>query len=123
MRYPDQFALRMLYLVVQAAKHALHRFGMVVLNERDRPTYNLFKHLLIEAFVEKSPLIAENLRLEKNNIRNRKVSGFHCCGISRYDQDRLSGAAGKKSERDRSAAQPLNRRHGNRRDYRPGTTA
>jgi hypothetical protein len=64
-------------LVVQAAQHAPGAAAVVVLHEIDVQTGRLREGLPVEALVEEAPGIAEHLRLEQHDVRNRQSRGLH----------------------------------------------
>lgn len=50
LRHPDQFALRILFLKMQAAQHAMHGFTVVVLYEYHIQTRDLVEFALVKTF-------------------------------------------------------------------------
>ncbi|MNK83296.1 hypothetical protein D3C87_1031010 [compost metagenome] len=62
--YPDQFALSVLQLVMQATQYAFLRARVVVLNELRVQTGSVLERLGIETLVEKAALVTEHLRFD-----------------------------------------------------------
>ncbi|MNR68917.1 hypothetical protein D3C85_1937980 [compost metagenome] len=57
-------------LVMQPAQHALHRAGMVVLNEVWLQASHFIEHARIETLVEKAALVTENLWGKQEDFRD-----------------------------------------------------
>ena len=66
---PDQLALRGLQLIVQAAKHALSRAAVILLNELE-VYIRAFEMASMPGFEEKPAVVLKNARLDDDDVRN-----------------------------------------------------
>ncbi|MNH42378.1 conserved protein of unknown function [Pseudomonas inefficax] len=75
--YPYEFALRLMYLVMQAAQYMPARAGVVVLDEVDGTLYEALEDRVVEAFEEESAVIGEYVWLEQKDFRYCEGCCFH----------------------------------------------
>ncbi|MPN33590.1 hypothetical protein SDC9_181079 [bioreactor metagenome] len=66
----NQFALRLLDLIVKAAQDVANRTRMVILHKMRPDARRLKKRLLVVALEEKTTFIAEDFRLQQQDIGN-----------------------------------------------------
>ena len=77
MRHAHQLALRLFYLVMQAAQHTPGRARMVVLHKIKLFAQRRLKTCLVETFKEKTAFVAVHRRLNQQHISNRQRGCFH----------------------------------------------
>jgi hypothetical protein len=74
--HPNQFALGLIYLVMQAPQHVALRAGVIVLDEMRVNAY--VAHLsFIEAFQKKAPVITKDHRLDDQYSWNLRLLNVH----------------------------------------------
>lgn len=66
-----------------AAQDILCTLGMIVLRELKVVTRSFVEVLLVKAFEEKSPFVAEHFRLDQQHIQNGQWRNFHANTLSR----------------------------------------
>src|SRR2546425_426565 len=74
---PDDLALRLPDLIVQAAQHAAPRARVVVLHEVRVQAGGLAERLAVVAFQKEAALVAEDFRLEDENLRDLGRDDLH----------------------------------------------
>lgn len=92
--YPDQLALRLLYLVVQATEDPFGGARVVILLELDASARVLSKCVLVEAFKKKASRISKNLGFDNEDIRNFRWRSLHWQAVLRLVESKL--IAGKR---------------------------
>src|SRR5690606_19350985 len=75
--YPHQLPLGMLDLVVQAAQHAGHRAGLVVLHEGGVDARRFGELAGVEALEEVAAVITEDLRLDDQDFGQGGLEDIH----------------------------------------------